>query len=52
MNEAGKTFDIQQLKTKISKDLFSIISSEHMPDSTGKCNTAAFGKNLSGGFKT
>ncbi|MDR2743016.1 MAG: type II toxin-antitoxin system RelE/ParE family toxin [Treponema sp.] len=22
------------------------------PDSTGKCNTAAFGKNLSGGFKT
>jgi hypothetical protein len=22
------------------------------PDSTGKCSTAAFGKNLSGGFKT
>jgi PTS system nitrogen regulatory IIA component len=30
MNEAGKTFDIQQLKTKNSKDLFSIISSEHI----------------------
>jgi hypothetical protein len=24
----------------------------HPPDSTGKCNTAAFGKNLSGGFIT
>jgi hypothetical protein len=30
MNEADKTFDIPRLKSKISKDLFSIISSGHI----------------------